>query len=129
MVTLMLIFFTDPPGPARIRYTPSKVVKGGSVNLTCTVESIGRPNNVSYIWYRGSHVLSNVTQSVYSITSAGLETRNNFSCRAVNEGGKGEDATVFVNVYGKYLFYILYIIIHSFYFFKLPSKQYFIINI
>ncbi|CAH1113208.1 unnamed protein product, partial [Psylliodes chrysocephalus] len=88
-----------PPGPARIRYTPSKVVKGGSVNLTCTVESIGRPNNVSYIWYRGSHVLSNVTQSVYSITSAGLETRNNFSCRAVNEGGKGEDATVFVNVY------------------------------
>ncbi|CAH1286565.1 unnamed protein product, partial [Diabrotica balteata] len=88
-----------PPGPARIRYAPSKVVKGGSVNLTCTVESSGRPDNISYIWHRGSHVLTNVTQSVYTITSARLETRNNFSCAAQNEGGKGAQASVFVNVY------------------------------
>ncbi|XP_057661910.1 titin isoform X1 [Diorhabda carinulata] len=87
------------PGPAKIRYSPSKVVKGGSVNLTCTVEFNGRPDNVSYVWHRGSHVLSNVTQSVYTIASAGLETRNNFSCAAENEGGRGAQASVFVNVY------------------------------
>uniref|UniRef100_A0A6P7GJ83 MAM domain-containing glycosylphosphatidylinositol anchor protein 1-like n=1 Tax=Diabrotica virgifera virgifera TaxID=50390 RepID=A0A6P7GJ83_DIAVI len=96
---LTSVAWAHPPGPARIRYAPSKVVKGGSVNLTCTVESSGRPDNVSYIWHRGSHVLTNVTQSVYTIPSARLETRNNFSCAAQNEGGKGAQASVFVNVY------------------------------
>ncbi|XP_050518836.1 lachesin [Diabrotica virgifera virgifera] len=94
----------DPPGPASIRYAPSRVVKGGSVTLTCTVESSGPQDNVSYIWYRGSHVLTDVTQSVYIISSASLKTRNNFSCAAQNEGGTGAEATVFVDVYAPPVF-------------------------
>ncbi|XP_076265082.1 neuromusculin isoform X4 [Rhynchophorus ferrugineus] len=87
-----------PPSPAKIRYYPSKVVKGAEVNLECKVESTGRPDNVTYIWYRGSHQMTEITTSKHKIVPVGLETRSNFTCIAMNEGGQSEPATVFINV-------------------------------
>ncbi|XP_060519272.1 titin isoform X2 [Cylas formicarius] len=88
-----------PPSPARLISTPKdKVVKGGMVTLECKVNSYGRPDNVTYKWYRGSHQLTEVNSSVYKISPVGLETRSNFTCIAVNDGGESEPATKFINV-------------------------------
>ncbi|XP_030767914.1 hemicentin-1 isoform X2 [Sitophilus oryzae] len=87
-----------PPSPAKIRYYPSKVVKGAEVNLECKVDSTGRPENVTYIWYRGSHQMTEITTSKHKIVPVGLETRSNFTCIAVNEGGQSDPATAFINV-------------------------------
>lgn len=103
MPQLCFLGFLDPPSPAKIRSYPTKVVKGAEVNLECKVESTGRPDNVSYIWYRGSHQMTEVTSSKLKIAPVGLETNSNFTCIAVNEGGQGEPATLFINVNGKFL--------------------------
>ncbi|KAJ8954752.1 hypothetical protein NQ314_007022, partial [Rhamnusium bicolor] len=87
-----------PPSPAKLRYYPSKVVKGASVTLDCTVDSEGRPDNVTYIWYRGSHQMAEITSSKFTIPSVRLETRSNFTCIAENDGGQSDPATVFINV-------------------------------
>ncbi|XP_050315809.1 uncharacterized protein LOC126750284 isoform X2 [Anthonomus grandis grandis] len=87
-----------PPSPAKIRSYPTKVIKGAEVNLECKVESPGRPDNVTYIWHRGSHQMTEVTSAKLKIAPVGLETNSNFTCIAVNEGGQSEPATLFVNV-------------------------------
>lgn len=96
-----LIYLVDPPSPARIRSYPTKVVKGAEVNLECKVESSGRPDNVTYIWYRGSHQMTEITTAKHKIVPVGLETNSNFTCIAMNEGGQSEPATLFINVNGK----------------------------
>ncbi|CAG9768077.1 unnamed protein product [Ceutorhynchus assimilis] len=87
-----------PPSPAKIRSYPTKVVKGAEVNLECKVDSTGRPDNVTYIWYRGSHQMTDITTSKHKIVPVGLETNSNFTCIAMNEGGQSEPATLFINV-------------------------------
>ncbi|KAJ8922096.1 hypothetical protein NQ315_004028 [Exocentrus adspersus] len=87
-----------PPSPAKLRYYPSKIVKGASVTLECTVDNPGRPDNLTYIWYRGLHQMAEITTSNFTISPVGLETRTNFTCTAENEGGKSQQATVFINV-------------------------------
>ncbi|XP_018570714.1 titin, partial [Anoplophora glabripennis] len=87
-----------PPGPAVLRYHPSDVVKGGSVTLECIVQNPGNPDNLTYVWYRGVHEMVEVTVSNFTISPVRLETRSNFTCTAVNEGGRSENATVFINV-------------------------------
>lgn len=42
------------------------------------------------------------TSSTLTVKPVKLDTRNNFTCQAVNEGGVSESATVFVNVSGKF---------------------------
>ncbi|KAL1502352.1 hypothetical protein ABEB36_007505 [Hypothenemus hampei] len=87
-----------PPSPAKISSFPTKVVKGAEVNLECKVDSPGRPNNVTYIWYRGSHQMTEITTAKHKIVPVGLETNSNFTCIAVNEGGQSEPAKLFINV-------------------------------
>ncbi|XP_049818622.1 hemicentin-1 isoform X3 [Aethina tumida] len=88
-----------PPSPAKLRYYPSTVVKGASVTLECSVDHEGRPNNVSYLWYRGSHQMNEITTRNFTISPVRLETKSNFTCIAVNEGGQSEPATEVINVY------------------------------
>lgn len=87
-----------PPSPAKLTYTPSKVIKRGQVELQCSVDNPGKPENLSYVWYRGIHKLSSETGSKMIINPVKLDTRNNFTCMAINEGGKGDPSTVFINV-------------------------------
>lgn len=91
----------DPPGPATLVYEPSKVVKKGSVTLSCAVEDLGRPELIKYRWIRGLHHMHNMTMANWTIDPVTLETDSNFTCLAYNEGGEGEPATVYIKVDGK----------------------------
>ncbi|RZC32225.1 Ig 3 and/or I-set domain containing protein, partial [Asbolus verrucosus] len=82
----------DPPKMAKLRHYPSTVIKNGEVNLICEVEDPGQPDNVTYEWYRGSHLLRETQTSNLTIHKASLETRSNFTCVAKNAGGKSEPA-------------------------------------
>lgn len=95
-----------PPSPAKLRYTPSKVVKSAAVTLECSVDHPGRPDKVSYIWFKGSHQILDINTPVWTINPVNLQTKSNFTCIAENEGGKSDPATVFINVAGK-LFILL----------------------
>lgn len=87
-----------PPSAAKLRFTPSKVIKKASVTLDCSVEHPGRPENVSYLWYRGTYQIQDVTTSNWTISPVLLETKSNFTCIAFNEGGQSIPATVAIDV-------------------------------
>lgn len=42
---------SDEPGPATLTYSPTRVIKGHSVVLTCRVQELGRPAATRYIIY------------------------------------------------------------------------------
>lgn len=92
--------FTDKPGPATITYEPKRVVKKGSLNITCSVLDLGRPEVTGFKWFRGSHQISGEESAVLRIESVNLETKANFTCMAFNEAGDGDPATVFIDVAG-----------------------------
>uniref|UniRef100_A0A1B6E6D7 Ig-like domain-containing protein n=1 Tax=Clastoptera arizonana TaxID=38151 RepID=A0A1B6E6D7_9HEMI len=97
--TEVIVYY--PPGPAKLTYSPSKVIKGGSVTLTCSVEDPGRPNRIEYVWKRGSRVYSVVKTDSWLISPVSLETESNFSCSAKNDGGESESSTVNIQVLAK----------------------------
>lgn len=89
-----------PPSPAKLRYAPSKVVKKASVTLECAVDHPGRPDKITYLWYKGSHQVLDVTTPNWTINPVNLETKSNFTCVAMNEGGRSDPATVYIDVSG-----------------------------
>lgn len=93
----------DPPSSAKLTYTPSKVIKAGQVELHCSVDNPGKPENLTYEWRRGIHKLSGESGPTLVIKPVKLDTRNNFTCMAMNEGGNSDPATVFINVSGNSL--------------------------
>lgn len=96
----IIYHFTDPPGPASLVYEPNKVVKKGSVTLSCSVDDAGRPKSTKFRWMRGLHQMHNMTAANWTIEPVTLETDSNFTCLAYNEGGEGEPATVYIKVFG-----------------------------
>ncbi|XP_044589396.1 hemicentin-2 isoform X6 [Cotesia glomerata] len=86
------------PGPAMISYKPKRVIKGSSLNITCTVTDPGRPAVTGYKWIRGMHRLADQEKSILSIDSVNLRTKANFTCIAYNEAGDGDPATTFIDV-------------------------------
>ncbi|XP_025836986.1 hemicentin-2 isoform X4 [Agrilus planipennis] len=87
-----------PPGPAFVQYFPSRVIKKGSVTLECSVIRPGRPEEMTFEWYRGNHLVPDVTTSNWTIYPVTLETKTNFTCLAVNEGGKSTNSSIGINV-------------------------------
>lgn len=87
-----------PPKPAKLRFTPSKVIKTASVTLECSVDHPGRPENITYLWYRGTYQVPDVTTANWTISPVLFETKSNFTCIASNEGGRSEPASKFINV-------------------------------
>ncbi|CAB3363001.1 Hypothetical predicted protein [Cloeon dipterum] len=88
-----------PPGQAALTFEPAKVVKRSSVTLMCSIVDYGRPEATSFRWLRGQHPIHEVTSANLTIDPVNLETLSNFTCFAYNEGGEGEGATVFVDVF------------------------------
>lgn len=72
------------------------------MTLDCSVEHPGRPDNVSYIWYRGSYHVPEVTTHNWTIFPVTLETKSNFTCIAVNEGGQSAPASARIDVSGNF---------------------------
>ncbi|XP_069698098.1 hemicentin-2 isoform X6 [Periplaneta americana] len=88
-----------PPGAATLVFEPSRVVKKGPVTLRCSVDDAGRPETTTYRWLRGTHLIQDVTTANWTIDSVTLEVESNFTCLAYNEGGEGDPATVYIDVY------------------------------
>ncbi|XP_074098515.1 neuromusculin isoform X5 [Cotesia typhae] len=86
------------PGPAMISYKPKRVIKGSSLNITCTVTDPGRPAVTGYKWIRGMHRLADQEKSILTIDSVNLRTKANFTCIAYNQAGDGDSATTFIDV-------------------------------
>ncbi|XP_077283214.1 hemicentin-1-like [Arctopsyche grandis] len=86
------------PGAASLIYAPQKVIKGGSVKLTCSVDDYGRPPSTRYQWYRGTQLISDIVTPDWIIIPVSLETETNFTCQAVNLAGMGKPAIVYVEV-------------------------------
>ncbi|XP_059487903.1 uncharacterized protein LOC132203822 isoform X4 [Neocloeon triangulifer] len=93
----LVVFY--PPGQATLTYEPARVVKRSSVTLMCSITDLGRPEATSFKWLRGQHPIHEVTSANLTIDPVNLETLSNFTCLAFNEGGEGEGATVFIDVF------------------------------
>lgn len=70
--------------------------------MECSVDDPGRPDNITYLWYRGSHRVREVNSSNWTINYVTLEARSNFTCVAVNEGGRSKPSTVSIDVVGEW---------------------------
>jgi len=104
-LTFHVQYFPDPPGPAKLEYSPKDVVKNSAVTLTCSVEDAGRPTTTAYRWFRDGALVNNVTTSVWTISPVTLRTRANFTCLAYNQGGEGKQATERIDVSGTKAFH------------------------
>ncbi|XP_041986040.1 uncharacterized protein LOC121738194 isoform X2 [Aricia agestis] len=87
-----------PPGPAKLTYSPWRVVKGKSLVLSCSIEEKGRPEAHRFRWYRGERVVSDIVSQNWTIDPVTLDHRTNFSCRGTNAGGEGPAASLNVDV-------------------------------
>lgn len=92
--------FLDPPHATKVRYEPSRVIKGASVTLHCEVDDPGRPDNITYRWYKGSYLIKDRNSSVWTIEPVTLSDRTNFTCVAENDGGHSKPSTIYINVSG-----------------------------
>ena len=96
------IFPPDPPGPAKLTYSPWRVIKGKSLVLTCNVEEKGRPEAHRYRWQRGGRVVSDVVSREWTVDPVSVDHRADFACRAVGGGGDGRADSVRVDVLGEW---------------------------
>ncbi|XP_047999845.1 nephrin-like isoform X6 [Leguminivora glycinivorella] len=87
-----------PPGPAKLVYSPWRVVKQKSLILTCSIGEKGRPEAQRFRWHRGGRLVPDIVSANWTIDPIGIDHRTNFSCRGFNAGGEGPPATTFINV-------------------------------
>ncbi|XP_052747843.1 hemicentin-1 isoform X6 [Galleria mellonella] len=87
-----------PPGPAKLTYSPWRVVKGKSLVLSCSIKEKGRPEAHRFRWHRGGRVVSDIVSQNWTIDPVTLDHRTSFSCRGINAGGEGEPATTTIDV-------------------------------
>ncbi|XP_072934033.1 uncharacterized protein nrm isoform X5 [Epargyreus clarus] len=87
-----------PPGPAKLTYSPWRVVKGKSLVLTCSIQEKGRPEAHRFRWNRGGRMVSDIVSEKWTIDPVTLDHRTNFSCWGNNSGGEGEKAFATIDV-------------------------------
>ncbi|CAO1401818.1 unnamed protein product [Diamesa tonsa] len=95
------IYFLDvynEPGNAIISHFPLIPVKTKSMVLSCAVEDSGNPKSTRFRWLRGEKPVVDIVTSQWTIDPVGLDSRNNFSCFAFNEGGNGTAATINIDI-------------------------------
>lgn len=86
------------PGNASISVYPAIPLKHKSMVLSCSVEDSGNPKSTRFHWLRGDEHVKDIIMADWPIDPVGLHSRNNFSCFAVNDGGNGTLATIYVDV-------------------------------
>lgn len=86
------------PGNATLAVRPVVATKKKSVTFTCTVDDLGNPRATRYRWLRGGSPVIDAISHVWTVDPVGLDSRTNFSCYAYNEGGRGQLATVQLDV-------------------------------
>lgn len=92
------------PGNATLLHHPQIATKKKSVTFSCSVDDGGNPNATRYRWFRGGSPVMDVVTPVWTVDPVGLDSRTNFSCFAYNEGGKGNAATIDLDVHAPQAF-------------------------
>ncbi|CAG9790130.1 unnamed protein product [Diatraea saccharalis] len=87
-----------PPGPAKLTYSPWRVVKGKSLVLSCSIQEKGRPEVHRFRWHRGGRVVPDIVSQNWTIDPVTLDHRTTFTCRGTNAGGEGQPATIALDV-------------------------------
>lgn len=72
--------------------------------LKCDVRNLGRPEATKYHWYKGNmELLVHSNGDTLTIPSVGIEQKlNNYTCKAKNAAGYGENATISIDVHGQF---------------------------
>lgn len=86
------------PGKAKISVHPTIPIKRKAMILSCSVEDYGNPKASRFQWMRGGENVRDIVTAEWTIDPVTLQSRNNFSCFAFNDGGKGESSTIQVDV-------------------------------
>jgi hypothetical protein len=86
------------PGNASISVYPPIPLKRSTMTLTCSVDDAGNPKSARYHWLRGDDPVKDIVTYQWTIDPVTLHSRNNFSCYALNDGGNGTMATIYVDV-------------------------------
>ncbi|KAG7295111.1 hypothetical protein JYU34_022059 [Plutella xylostella] len=94
--TELVVYY--PPGPAKLTYSPWRVVKGKSLLLTCSIQETGRPEANRFRWHRGGRLVTDIVASSWLLDPVSLDHRTNFSCRGFNLGGDGDPSYVSIDV-------------------------------
>ncbi|XP_026216001.2 B-cell receptor CD22-like isoform X2 [Anabas testudineus] len=83
-----------PPHPPSVSVSPSEIVEGSSVTLTCSSDA--NPA-AKYTWYKGNrqHVHGRGT---YIFTSISSKNRGKYYCEAKNQYGVINSTSLFINV-------------------------------
>lgn len=76
------------------------MIKGTRVTLECDVDDYGSPSNISFQWFKGNYLFRDRNTSKWVINPVTLSDRTNFTCFAVNDGGRSKPHTVYINVLG-----------------------------
>ncbi|CAH2098777.1 unnamed protein product [Euphydryas editha] len=87
-----------PPGPAKLTYSPWRVIKGKSLVLSCSIQEKGRPETHRFRWTRGGRAVSDIVSANWTIDPVTLDHRTTFTCRGISAGGEGPPASVSVDV-------------------------------
>jgi hypothetical protein len=86
------------PGNASISVYPQIPLRGKSMVLSCAVEELGNPKSTRFHWLRGDQPVKDIVTADWTIDPVGLDSRNNYSCYAFNDGGNGTLATINIDV-------------------------------
>ncbi len=93
---------TQPPPPV-IEEPPANTNASliSSINLTCTAEASSAP---SYQWLKDGVPIAGEMKAYLYIEEIGPEDRGNYTCVAVNEGGRDESEPARLRIPGTYLY-------------------------
>ncbi|XP_077057584.1 B-cell receptor CD22-like, partial [Siphateles boraxobius] len=83
-----------PPKNVSVSVSPSEIVEGDSVTLTCSSDS--NPPALNFSWFKEGTILQ--SGDTYSITNIKPQANGNYYCTARNKHGSQASAAVNVNV-------------------------------
>jgi len=86
------------PGNASISVFPSVPINRRRMVISCTVDDSGNPKSTRFHWLRGENPVKDIVTSEWTIEPIGLDSRNNFTCFATNDGGNGTMATINIDI-------------------------------
>lgn len=87
------------PGNASIFVHPPVPISRKSMTLTCLIEDGGNPKSTRFHWLRGDELVKDIVSAEWIIDPVNFDSRNKYSCYALNDGGSGTMATINVEVH------------------------------
>ncbi|XP_042620722.1 B-cell receptor CD22-like [Cyprinus carpio] len=90
-VTLNVMY---PPRSVSVSISPSVIVEGDSVTLSCSSDS--NPPALNFSWFKGGMIVG--SGRIYNISKISSDHSEEYKCRSINEHGQKDSAAVTLNV-------------------------------